>query len=298
MSFLMKKGYSFFTIVKNPEREYNKSYQYTCCNRNRMYNLIYGYFDYCEFIGRKGGNTNMNPTEQFLQWVKESDNIVFFGGAGVSTESGIPDFRSVDGLYNQEYDYPPETILSHSFYMQKTAEFYRFYRNKMLCLTAQPNAAHKKLAELEAAGKLKAVITQNIDGLHQAAGSKNVLELHGSVHRNYCRKCGRLYDANYILNREGCPVCEACGGDIKPDVVLYEEGLDDTTMRQSVRFITQADMLIIGGTSLAVYPAAGLIDYYRGSKLVLINKSTTPYDHRANLRIEGKIGEIFSKIKL
>lgn len=240
----------------------------------------------------------MNPTEQFLQWVKESDNIVFFGGAGVSTESGIPDFRSVDGLYNQEYDYPPETILSHSFYMQKTAEFYRFYRNKMLCLTAQPNAAHKKLAELEAAGKLKAVITQNIDGLHQAAGSKNVLELHGSVHRNYCRKCGRLYDANYILNSEGCPVCEACGGDIKPDVVLYEEGLDDTTMRQSVRFITQADMLIIGGTSLAVYPAAGLIDYYRGSKLVLINKSTTPYDHRANLRIEGKIGEIFSKIKL
>ena len=205
----------------------------------------------------------MNPTEQFLQWVKESDNIVFFGGAGVSTESGIPDFRSVDGLYNQEYDYPPETILSHSFYMQKTAEFYRFYRNKMLCLTAQPNAAHKKLAELEAAGKLKAVITQNIDGLHQAAGSKNVLELHGSVHRNYCRKCGRLYDANYILNSEGCPVCEACGGDIKPDVVLYEEGLDDTTMRQSVRFIT-----------------------------------TTPYDHRANLRIEGKIGEIFSKIKL
>lgn len=240
----------------------------------------------------------MDKTEQFLKWVKESDNIVFFGGAGVSTESGIPDFRSVDGLYNQEYDYPPETILSHSFYMRNTSEFYRFYRNKMLCLDAKPNAAHKKLAELEEAGKLKAVITQNIDGLHQAAGSKKVLELHGSVHRNYCRKCGRLYDANYILNSKDCPVCEACGGDIKPDVVLYEEGLDDDTMRQSVQYIAQADILIVGGTSLAVYPAAGLIDYYRGKKLVLINKSATPMDKRADLKIEGKIGEIFSKIEL
>lgn len=246
------------------------------------------------FLRERGGN--MNQTEQFLQWVKESDNIVFFGGAGVSTESGIPDFRSVDGLYNQEYDYPPETILSHSFYMRNTLEFYRFYRNKMLCLDAKPNAAHKKLAELEAAGKLKAVITQNIDGLHQAAGSKKVLELHGSVHRNYCRKCARLFDAEYILNSRGCPVCDTCGGEIKPDVVLYEEGLDNETMRQSIRYIAEADMLIIGGTSLAVYPAAGLIDYYQGDKLVLINKSTTPYDNRANLRLEGKIGEIFSRI--
>lgn len=240
----------------------------------------------------------MNATEQFLQWVKESDHIVFFGGAGVSTESGIPDFRSVDGLYNQEYDYPPETILSHSFYLQNMSEFYRFYRNKMLCLTAKPNAAHQKLAELEAAGKLKAVITQNIDGLHQAAGSRVVFELHGSVHRNYCRKCGRLYDADYILNSKDCPVCESCGGEIKPDVVLYEEGLDDDTMRQSIRFIAEADMLIVGGTSLAVYPAAGLIDYYQGGRLVLINKSATPYDNRADLRIEGKIGEVLSKIIL
>lgn len=240
----------------------------------------------------------MNATEQFLQWVKESDHIVFFGGAGVSTESGIPDFRSVDGLYNQEYDYPPETILSHSFYLQNMSEFYRFYRNKMLCLTAKPNAAHQKLAELEAVGKLKAVITQNIDGLHQAAGSRVVFELHGSVHRNYCRKCGRLYDADYILNSKDCPVCESCGGEIKPDVVLYEEGLDDDTMRQSIRFIAEADMLIVGGTSLAVYPAAGLIDYYQGGRLVLINKSATPYDNRADLRIEGKIGEVLSKIIL
>ncbi len=246
---------------------------------------------------RREGDGSMNQMEQFLQWVKESDNIVFFGGAGVSTESGIPDFRSVDGLYNQEYDYPPETILSHSFYMRHTSEFYRFYRNKMLCLDAKPNAAHKKLAELEAAGKLRAVITQNIDGLHQAAGSKTVLELHGSVHRNYCQECGKLFDAKYILNSKDCPVCDACGGSIKPDVVLYEEGLDNDTMRQSIHSIANADMLIIGGTSLAVYPAAGLIDYYRGNKLTLINQSATPYDSRANLRIEGKIGEIFSNIK-
>ncbi len=240
----------------------------------------------------------MEPIQQFLHWIKESDHIVFFGGAGVSTESGIPDFRSVDGLYHQEYDYPPETILSHTFYMQNTSEFYRFYRKKMLCLDAEPNAAHKKLAELERAGKLKAVITQNIDGLHQAAGSRHVLELHGSVHRNYCKSCGRLFDAEYIQKSKNCPICKSCGGDIKPDVVLYEEGLDDETMRQSIRFISQADMLIVGGTSLAVYPAAGLIDYYRGSKLVLINTSTTPFDHRADLKVEGKIGEVFSAIEL
>lgn len=240
----------------------------------------------------------MDNMEQFLQWVKESDNIVFFGGAGVSTESGIPDFRSVDGLYHQKYDYPPETILSHSFYLQKTKEFYRFYRDKMLCLSAKPNKAHLKLAELEAAGKLKAVITQNIDGLHQAAGSKEVLELHGSVHRNYCQKCGKLFDAKFILNGTDLPVCDVCGGDIKPDVVLYEEGLDTYTMQKAIQYISKADILIIGGTSLAVYPAAGLIDYYRGNKLVLINKSTTPMDGRADLKIEGKIGEVLSQVEL
>lgn len=240
----------------------------------------------------------MDNMEQFLQWVKESDNIVFFGGAGVSTESGIPDFRSVDGLYHQQYDYPPETILSHSFYVQKTAEFYRFYRNKMLCLDAKPNKAHLKLAELEAAGKLKAVITQNIDGLHQAAGSREVLELHGSVHRNYCQRCGKLFDAKYILGSTNIPLCDECKGEIKPDVVLYEEGLDNEIMTKSIRYIAGADMLIIGGTSLAVYPAAGLIDYYRGNKLVLINKSVTPMDARSDLRIEGSIGEVLSRIIL
>lgn len=240
----------------------------------------------------------MDNMEQFLQWVKESDNIVFFGGAGVSTESGIPDFRSVDGLYHQQYDYPPETILSHSFYVQKTSEFYRFYRNKMLCLDAKPNKAHLKLAELEAAGKLKAVITQNIDGLHQAAGSKEVLELHGSVHRNYCQHCGKLFDAKYILDSTNIPLCDECKGEIKPDVVLYEEGLDNEIMTKSIRYIAGADMLIIGGTSLAVYPAAGLIDYYRGNKLVLINKSVTPMDARSDLRIEGSIGEVLSRIIL
>lgn len=242
--------------------------------------------------------TMTDEIRQFVQWVKDSNNIVFFGGAGVSTESGIPDFRSVDGLYHQEYDYPPETILSHSFYMGNTAEFYRFYKNKMLYLDAKPNAAHKKLAELEAAGKLKAVITQNIDGLHQAAGSKKVLELHGSVHRNYCQKCGKFFDAKYILNSKGTPKCDVCDGEIKPDVVLYEEGLDDETMRQAIYYISQADLLIIGGTSLAVYPAAGLIDYYCGNKLVLINKSTTPLDRRADLKVEGNIGEVFSQIEL
>ncbi|MCF2643207.1 MAG: NAD-dependent protein deacylase [Roseburia sp.] len=238
----------------------------------------------------------MNEVEQLKEIIASSDNIVFFGGAGVSTESGIPDFRSVDGLYHQKYDYPPETILSHTFYMSKTEEFYRFYRDKMLCLTAKPNAAHLKLAEWERQGKLKAVITQNIDGLHQAAGSREVLELHGSVHRNYCRKCGKLFDAKYILDSKGIPTCDACGGQIKPDVVLYEEGLDDETLRKSIQYISEADVLIIGGTSLAVYPAAGLIDYYRGNKLVLVNKSATPMDKRADLLVQGSIGEIFSQI--
>ena len=231
------------------------------------------------------------------QWIDESSAIVFFGGAGVSTESGIPDFRSVDGLYHQKYDYPPETILSHSFYIKYTEEFYRFYRDKMLCLTAKPNITHEKLAQLEAAGKLKAVITQNIDGLHQMAGSKKVLELHGSVHRNYCRKCGKGFEAEYILNSTGkVPLCDECGGSIKPDVVLYEEGLDQQTLEDAVFYISHADMLIVGGTSLAVYPAAGLIDYYRGNKLVLINKSTTPMDSRADLLIQAGLGEVFGKI--
>ena len=233
--------------------------------------------------------------EQFLQMVKESDNIVFFGGAGVSTESGIPDFRSVDGLYHQEYAYPPETILSHSFFMYHTDEFYRFYKKKMLCLDAKPNMAHKRLAQWEASGHVQAVITQNIDGLHQAAGSKEVLELHGSVLRNYCMKCHKAYDAEYMLHADGVPTC-SCGGTIKPDVVLYEEGLDDYTLRKSVEYISNADVLIIGGTSLAVYPAAGLIDYYRGSKLVLVNKSATPMDKKADLLVQGSIGEIFSQI--
>ena len=239
----------------------------------------------------------MEEIQHLQEWINESQRMVFVGGAGVSTESGIPDFRSVDGLYHQEYDYPPETILSHSFYLKNTKEFYRFYRNKMLCLDAKPNAAHQKLAELEQAGKLKAVITQNIDGLHQKAGSKEVLELHGSVHRNYCQKCFTMYDAEYILHSKDIPVCQKCGGEIKPDVVLYEEGLDDAILSKSIRYISQADVLIVGGTSLAVYPAAGLIDYYRGDRLVLINKSATPMDRRANLKIEGNIGEVLSKIR-
>lgn len=234
--------------------------------------------------------------ETLKKWIDNSDNIVFFGGAGVSTESGIPDFRSVDGLYNQQYDYPPETILSHTFFRRNTEEFYRFYRAKMLALDAKPNAAHKKLAQWEQEGKLKAVVTQNIDGLHQAAGSKMVYELHGSVHRNYCQKCGAFYDARYMLESKGIPKCEKCGGIIKPDVVLYEEGLDDATMRGAVRAISHADVLIIGGTSLTVYPAAGLIDYYNGNKLVLINKSVTPMDSRADLLVQGPIGEIFSQL--
>lgn len=233
--------------------------------------------------------------EQLDEIIRGTDNIVFFGGAGVSTESGIPDFRSVDGLYNQKYDYPPETILSHTFYRRHTAEFYRFYRDKMLCLDAKPNAAHLKLAEWEKAGKLKAVVTQNIDGLHQAAGSKVVLELHGSVLRNYCEDCGKSYDAEYILHSEGVPRC-SCGGGIKPDVVLYEEGLNQNTLQQAVHYISKADVLIVGGTSLAVYPAAGLIDYYSGNKLVLINKTPTPRDSAADLVVQGSIGEIFSQL--
>lgn len=237
----------------------------------------------------------MNGTEKLKELVDGSNNIVFFGGAGVSTESGIPDFRSTDGLYHQQYDYPPETILSHSFFMRNPEEFYRFYKNKMLCLDAKPNMAHKKLAELEKAGKLKAVITQNIDGLHQAAGSKEVLELHGSVHRNYCMKCGKFYDAEYMLHAESVPTC-SCGGMIKPDVVLYEEGLDMTVMSKSIQAIQNADVLIIGGTSLVVYPAAGLIDYYRGNKLVVINMSVTSQDKNADLVIQEPIGKVFSNL--
>ena len=235
----------------------------------------------------------MSNIEKFLEMVQESDNIVFFGGAGVSTESGIPDFRSVDGLYNQKYDYPPETILSHTFYMRHTEEFYRFYRDKMLCLDAKPNVTHQKLAELEAAGKVKAVITQNIDGLHQMAGSRHVLELHGSVHRNYCQKCGKGFDAEYILKSgTEIPLCDACGGKIKPDVVLYEEGLDEDVINGAVNAIASCDTLIVGGTSLVVYPAAGLIRYFRGSNMILINKSETGYDSQADLVIYDSIGKV------
>jgi NAD-dependent deacetylase len=238
----------------------------------------------------------MTPQETLRQWIKESGNIVFFGGAGVSTESGIPDFRSQDGLYNQEYAYPPEVIVSHSFYKRNPEEFFRFYKNKMIVTDAKPNKAHLGLARLERQGKLKAVITQNIDGLHQAAGSKKVYELHGSVHRNYCERCHALYDARYILDSKGVPVCEKCGGPVKPDVVLYEEGLDMATMQGATAAISSADLLIIGGTSLTVYPAAGLIDYYQGHRLVLINKSVTPLDSRADLLLQGSIGEIFSQL--
>lgn len=231
------------------------------------------------------------------QWVKESKNIVFFGGAGVSTESGIKDFRSVDGLYHQKYSENPETILSHTYFMKKPQAFFDFYRDKMLALDAKPNDAHKKLAELERAGKLKAVITQNIDGLHQMAGSKEVLELHGSVLRNYCMDCGKYHGVEAVAETSGLPRCE-CGGLIKPDVVLYEEALDDTTMYKAVNYIRNADMLIIGGTSLVVYPAAGLINYYKGNKLVLINLQPTPYDKYADLTINEKIGEVFRQIEV
>ena len=231
------------------------------------------------------------------QWINDSSRIVFFGGAGVSTESGIPDFRSVDGLYNQKYDYPPEEILSRSFFDRRPEEFYRFYRDKMICTDAKPNAAHKKLAELEEKGKLRSVVTQNIDGLHTFAGSKRVWELHGSVHRNRCMDCGRPYGLDRIRESVGVPRC-TCGGIIKPDVVLYEESLDGYVMEQALRDIQNADMLIIGGTSLAVYPAAGLIRYYGGKRLVLINKSETPYDSHADLVIHDAIGAVLGEMKV
>lgn len=235
-------------------------------------------------------------TARLQEIIDDSENIVFFGGAGVSTESGIPDFRSADGIYHQQYRYSPEQIVSHSFFMRNTEAFYEFYKEKMMFLEAKPNAAHLKLAQLETEGKLKAVITQNIDGLHQAAGSKNVWELHGSIHRNYCRKCGKFYDASYVKNADGVPRCE-CGGLIKPDVVLYEEGLDSGVIEHSIRAICEADTLIIGGTSLVVYPAAGFIDYFRGKHLVVINKSATAKEVRAELTIAAPIGEVMKGLK-
>ena len=235
-------------------------------------------------------------TARVQEIIDDSENIVFFGGAGVSTESGIPDFRSADGIYHQQYRYSPEQIVSHSFFMRNTEAFYEFYKEKMMFLEAKPNAAHLKLAQLEAEGKLKAGMTQNIDGLHQAAGSKNVWELHGSIHRNYCRKCGKFYDASYVKNADGVPRCE-CGGLIKPDVVLYEEGLDSGVIEHSIRAICEADTLIIGGTSLVVYPAAGFIDYFRGKHLVVINKSATAKEVRAELTIAAPIGEVMKGLK-
>lgn len=239
----------------------------------------------------------MNTLEQLQNVIDNGKRIVFFGGAGVSTESGIPDFRSVDGLYNQKYDYSPEQILSHTFFMHNTEEFYRFYRDKMLCLDKKPNKAHLKLAELERAGKLTAVVTQNIDGLHQAAGSKKVYELHGSVLRNYCMKCGKFYSAEYIKNSNGIPKCE-CGGVIKPDVVLYEEGLDDSTVSGALSAIQTADTLIIAGTSLTVYPAAGFISYFKGDNIVLINRDETPFDSKASLVFHDKVGELLGQINI
>ena len=236
-----------------------------------------------------------DEVKRLKEIIDGTDNIVFFGGAGVSTESGIPDFRSVDGLYHQQWDEPPETILSHTYYERYPEKFFKFYRAKLLISGVQPNAAHKKLAEWEAQGKLKAIVTQNIDGLHQAAGSREVLELHGSTLRNYCEKCGRFYDADFIRGSEGVPKC-SCGGRVKPDVVLYEEGLDGDTLERAVRFISEADVLIIAGTSLAVYPAAGLIRYYRGNKLVVINKTPLRSDLGANLVITGAVGETLSQL--
>ena len=233
-----------------------------------------------------------DKVKKLKEIIDGTDNLVFFGGAGVSTESGIPDFRSVDGLYNMKYKYPPETIVSHTFFVRRTEEFYEFYKDKMMALDAKPNKAHLKLAEWEKAGKCRAVVTQNIDGLHQMAGSKNVLELHGSIHRNYCTKCGKFFDAKYVKNSIGVPKCDDCGGLIKPDVVLYEEGLDNDVISKTVYYISHADVLIIGGTSLAVYPAAGLIDYFKGSHLILINKSSTPRDSQADLVINDSIGEV------
>ncbi|MBC5722643.1 NAD-dependent deacetylase [uncultured Clostridium sp.] len=234
--------------------------------------------------------------KRLQEWIDGSESIVFFGGAGVSTESGIPDFRSVDGLYNQKYDYPPEEILSRTFFDRRPEEFYRFYRDKMLCLDARPNTAHRKLAQLERVGKLRSVVTQNIDGLHQMAGSKRVWELHGSVHRNFCMRCKKPYPVEFIRDSQGIPTC-SCGGTVKPDVVLYEESLDSRVLEGALADIQQADLLIIGGTSLAVYPAASLVNYYRGDRLVLINKSPTPYDRRADLAIAGPIGRILEQIQ-
>ena len=239
---------------------------------------------------------NSSEIETLKTWIAESSRIVFFGGAGVSTESGIPDFRSEDGLYHQKFDYPPEEILSHSFFYHHTEEFYRFYREKMLLPDGiQPNAAHKKLAQLEQDGELSAIVTQNIDGLHQLAGSKRVYELHGSIHRNHCTKCGKFYPMEFIRDSAGVPRCE-CGGLIKPDVVLYEERLDEACLEGAVRAISQADLLIVGGTSLTVYPAAGLLRYYGGKRLVLINRDETPYDGYAGLIFRDKIGEVLSQI--
>ena len=238
----------------------------------------------------------MNNIDTFVQLVQESDNIVFFGGAGVSTESGIPDFRSPDGLYNQQYKYPPETIISHSFYQRYPEEFYRFYKDKMLYPDAEPGITHLALAKLEKEGKLKAVITQNIDGLHQKAGSCNVIELHGSVLRNYCERCHTFYNLDYIVNSDGVPKCEKCGGTVKPDVVLYEEALNDENMSDALRYISEADTLIIGGTSLVVYPAAGLVRYFRGRKLVVINMSPTQSDANADLLIADKIGDVLGSL--
>ena len=237
----------------------------------------------------------MDKIERLKEIVMESDNVVFFGGAGVSTESGIPDFRSVDGLYHQKYKYPPERIISHSFYRQNPEEFYEFYKDKMIFTDAKPNAAHIRLAQLEQEGHVRAVITQNIDGLHQLAGSKEVLELHGSIHRNYCEQCRKFYELDAVIQSEGVPKC-TCGGTIKPDVVLYEEGLDTDTIQRAIMYIRQAEVLIIGGTSLVVYPAAGMIDYFQGKHLVVINKSPTPRDQQADLLIQDSIGTVFSQI--
>lgn len=239
----------------------------------------------------------MEKIQRLQEMIDESKRIVFFGGAGVSTESNIPDFRSADGLYQEKYQYPPEQVVSHTFFMRKTELFYDFYKNKMMFLDALPNQAHLKLAELERAGKLTAVITQNIDGLHQMAGSEKVLELHGSIHRNYCQRCGKFYDAAYVKNSDGIPRCE-CGGVIKPDVVLYEESLNNHTIQQTIQAISQADMLIIGGTSLVVYPAASFINYFNGKYLVVLNKSATSRDAQADLCIQEPIGEVLGKIEL
>ena len=237
----------------------------------------------------------MSKIDLLKNWIRESERIVFFGGAGVSTESGIPDFRSVDGLYNQKFEYPPETIINHTFYERKPAYFFRFYREKMMPLGFEPNITHKVLARWEAEGKLSAVVTQNIDGLHQKAGSKRVLELHGSILRNYCVRCGKFHSAEFVKSADGVPKCD-CGGTVKPDVVLYEEPLNQRTIFDSIEAIADADLLIVAGTSLTVYPAAGLVDYYRGDRLVLINRDTTPYDDRADLVFHESLGNIFSEL--